>query len=413
MSYHTIFANNNKVFVFGYNEFGQLGLGHNDNQCTPQILELESESEFKSKSDEKPVQIACGGSHTILLMNSGRIFGFGSNKYGQLGLDNFDNQNKPLELTLDGAAKQVACGYYHTAILMENNEIFVFGKYDLFNCGQQKKPRKIILDKKIMQLCCGSASTVLLTESAEILIYRQCDNIAQQLKFDEILDGKLNETIIQIVCGDEYIMLLCQSGNVFVFKYIFCGPSAYSQKYSNIPQLLSLNERVIQIACSNSHYMLITESGNVYGFGCNESGQLGLGHRSHYEYDLQKISLESYATEIACGIDHTIVSTESGKIFVFGGNDYGQLGLGHIDNNNHHHTNHTYTPQLLPLLPLMKSTLLMNNMIKEWSPLNHQNFILSVRSRIFTFLSVNKVYDKLYNLNIPKFVRFEIIKNVV
>lgn len=36
--------------------------------------------------------------------------------------------------------------------------------------------------------------------------------------------------------------------------------------------------------------------------------------------------------EIACGDEHTGVVTERGRVFMFGSNNWGQLGLGHENN---------------------------------------------------------------------------------
>lgn len=36
--------------------------------------------------------------------------------------------------------------------------------------------------------------------------------------------------------------------------------------------------------------------------------------------------------ELACGDEHTAVVTDSGRLFTFGSNEWGQLGLGHANN---------------------------------------------------------------------------------
>ena len=41
---------------------------------------------------------------------------------------------------------------------------------------------------------------------------------------------------------------------------------------------------------------------------------------------------EVVVTNIACGYYHSVVRTAHGRVYVFGRNDYGQLGLGHREN---------------------------------------------------------------------------------
>ncbi|TTI76906.1 putative E3 ubiquitin-protein ligase HERC4 [Bagarius yarrelli] len=72
------------VFSWGQNRFGQLGLGK-EGPCvlTPQIIQSLQGIPF--------AQISAGGAHSFALTMSGAVFGWGRNKFGQLGLnDNTD-----------------------------------------------------------------------------------------------------------------------------------------------------------------------------------------------------------------------------------------------------------------------------------------------------------------------------------
>jgi alpha-tubulin suppressor-like RCC1 family protein len=138
---HTVLANKNKIYVSGYNHYGQLGLGHNENQTSPQLLTLEPEVSqtlsLKGRLDWKltlPSPIACGRYHTIILKvnlvpegaggtrscapkSYHDVLVFGANTYGQLGLGHNENQNKPQLLMQGEEIHQIACGIYHTILL--------------------------------------------------------------------------------------------------------------------------------------------------------------------------------------------------------------------------------------------------------------------------------------------------------
>ena len=55
-------------------------------------------------------EIVCGGYHTIILTENNDVLVFGNNDYGQLGLGHNDNQNKPVLLMNDKQIRQIACG---------------------------------------------------------------------------------------------------------------------------------------------------------------------------------------------------------------------------------------------------------------------------------------------------------------
>ena len=83
-----IWRNNGDVLVFGSNLYGQLGLGDNQNRNKPELL----------MTDPEIKQIICGGHHTMIWRNNGDVLVFGYNEEGQLGLGDNQNRNKPVFL---------------------------------------------------------------------------------------------------------------------------------------------------------------------------------------------------------------------------------------------------------------------------------------------------------------------------
>lgn len=69
-----------KVFSWGQNRYGQLGLGTSGQSiATPQVIQSLQGIPF--------AQISAGGAHSFALTVSGAVFGWGRNKFGQLGLN--------------------------------------------------------------------------------------------------------------------------------------------------------------------------------------------------------------------------------------------------------------------------------------------------------------------------------------
>ena len=103
-------------------------------------------------------QIVCGGFHSFILKESGELFAFGYNDYGQLGLGDNNNRNEPTLLMIDKQIRQVVCGWaHHTFILKESGELIAFGNN---YCGQlglgdnksRNKPTLLMTDNNIVSI---------------------------------------------------------------------------------------------------------------------------------------------------------------------------------------------------------------------------------------------------------------------
>ena len=87
--------------------------------------------------------------------------------------------------------------------------------------------------------------------------------------------------------------------------------------------------QVVLIACGDEHTAVVTETGRLFTFGSNEWGQLGLGHNNNViKPSCVKTLKPDLVTAVACGRHHTIVAMQSGVVFAMGSNSEGQLGVG-------------------------------------------------------------------------------------
>ncbi|XP_076287336.1 MYC binding protein highwire isoform X6 [Lasioglossum baleicum] len=89
-----------------------------------------------SISSESPVvQVSCGLHHTVILLQNGEVYTFGSNVYGQLGVGDLVAHAGPVQVKISGIATQVAAGSNHTVVLTSKGEVYTFGAYQKGQLG--------------------------------------------------------------------------------------------------------------------------------------------------------------------------------------------------------------------------------------------------------------------------------------
>ena len=81
--------------------------------------------QIKVESLKGITQIDCGMDFTITLDKNGKLYSWGSNRYGQLGMtqSNIMKHNLPAQMTLPHGAGRVvdfSCGEDHSAFLIEH-----------------------------------------------------------------------------------------------------------------------------------------------------------------------------------------------------------------------------------------------------------------------------------------------------
>lgn len=279
-----------RVYVFGSNDWGQLGLGHKKPSNKPSFI--------KTLKPEKITVIGCGRTHSVAYSESGKLFSFGGNEDGQLGHGDKQNEVTPkqIESLPSIKVKQISCGAYHTAILTEDGDVYTWGL--------------------------NSEGQIGFGEDEE-----ECST-PQLLKFDD--------EVISISCGYYHTAVVTRSGMLYTFGEDEMGKLGLSGSQLNDttrPQpvaTLDEGDKYSQVSCGAGHTVAITKKGKCYSWGDGSHGQLGHGTRVQEVSCPKQIDSLSSArvTGVSCGDSHTAVATDNGKIYTFGDGRYGKLGQG-------------------------------------------------------------------------------------
>nr|XP_030690770.1 X-linked retinitis pigmentosa GTPase regulator isoform X13 [Globicephala melas] len=303
-------------------------------------------SKFWFKNDI-PIYLSCGDEHTAIITGNNKLFMFGSNNWGQLGLGSKSTVNKPTcvkALKLE-KMKFAACGRNHTLVSTEGGKVYAAGGNTEGQLGlgdtEERNTFHLISfftsQHKIKQLSAGSNTSAALTEDGELFMWG--DNSEGQIGLQNITSicvphqVTIGKPISWISCGYYHSAFVTTEGELYTFGEPEYGKLGLPEKLlinHKVPQLVpGIPQKVIQVACGGGHTVALTEKA-VYTFGLGQFGQLGLGTFIFETSEPKAIEniKDQKISYVCCGENHTALITDLGLMYTFGDSRHGKLGLG-------------------------------------------------------------------------------------
>lgn len=111
------------LYMWGSNEYGQLGITHG--HTTWHTIDRSSPNQVTSGTGSF-IHISSSGKHSAAIDSENRLYMWGYNNYGQLGVGNIANRSSPTQVP--GSWSQVETGYDTTYALTTDNQLFAWGR---------------------------------------------------------------------------------------------------------------------------------------------------------------------------------------------------------------------------------------------------------------------------------------------
>eukprot|EP00466_Bigelowiella_natans_P006189 jgi/Bigna1/44460/e_gw1.96.25.1 len=157
------------LYSWGAGYHGQLGLEAKRKKCEMIPVQI--------NFNEAVIQISCGGFHTGLLTEQGKVYTWGDGEKGQLGnLDAKDRMHATPHLVEDLDTKWIAAGATATSCVTVEGEMWLWGFGESFHPKGTSnivyKPVKVkhFVDKgeTVVQVGIGQSHIVVLTEGGDV-----------------------------------------------------------------------------------------------------------------------------------------------------------------------------------------------------------------------------------------------------
>ncbi|KAL6055024.1 Tyrosine-protein kinase [Balamuthia mandrillaris] len=361
-------ANNHKIMgetktmVFGNGAGGRLGLGEVEGGSVwePTLV--------RSLGPMKIVQVAAGGTFSMVLTEMGSVYWF-----GQLGgwKKGVLQSSKPLLRSLSprplaGSDRfrtiQIAAGHSFGIVLTEKGELYGWGQGRNGELGTGKKedlcelPKRIetlaamLPSNKVVKLRAAFSHSLALLENGQVYSWGRQDDYklgwsAEDYEKKDRLPKPValfNVPILDFAVGGRHSLFLDGNGKVYSCGNHVCAGHPKDQTTDTRgaaviePRLVqSLKETYVRrVGAGAAHSFAVTDT-EVYSFGENAGGsprevkgQLGRDGDSEPQMVEVLSTPKIRVAEVSGGDYHSIALTEGGEIYSFGGCEDGRLGHG-------------------------------------------------------------------------------------
>ena len=112
------------------------------------------------------------------------------------------------------------------------------------------------------------------------------------------------------------------------------GPLTCNSGYAcaTSPLQVGTDTKWVAIAAGANHNMAVKSDGTLWGWGDNTWGQVGVSSPATVTTPTQipQVATGTYWTDVFAAANHTIAVRNDGTLYVWGYNNYGQLGDGTI-----------------------------------------------------------------------------------
>ena len=307
-----ILLNTGKVLTVGVDAYGILGTGTIGTDATNIETSPVAVNTTGGYNGSNVVAVSSTSTSSLILLNTGKVLGFGTNDFGQLGngtggnFGDYGASPAAVSTTVDyngSNAIAITAGERHSMILLNTGKVLSFGSNSFGKLGD--------------------GTTINRTSPIAV-------STASNVGYD-------GSNAIAVATGYNHSLILLNTGKVLSF-----GSNTYGRlgDGTNNPRTLPVavdsqnsdydGSNAIEIAAGEQHSMILLNTGKVLSFGYNLYGQLGDNSTTNrlipVEVDSQNNSFYDGSMQLQFLVTISNNFIKYRKVLSFGYNLYGQLG---------------------------------------------------------------------------------------
>mmetsp|Transcript_1709 Transcript_1709/g.2533 ORF Transcript_1709/g.2533 Transcript_1709/m.2533 type:complete len:420 (+) Transcript_1709:81-1340(+) len=217
-SHHTAFlTRDHEVYVCGESEYGRLGTGSLGDALIPEPLDI-----FEDLGVAEIRRLSVGQAFTLAACADGRVYGWGRNDQGQLGLggglqmDVYNMEEVPtLVEALEGErVVEVACGKHHAAAVTDGGQLYMWGMKRVLEPQLMTE----LSDIHVKKAYCGDNFTYALSDKGHLYSFGKGGSRSlghgdkKTYPQPTLVEAMKDKKVISMSCGHRHVAALVDDG---------------------------------------------------------------------------------------------------------------------------------------------------------------------------------------------------------
>ena len=321
----------NSVWAWGYNGYGQLGIGNTTQMSAPQTV-----------TGMGPAAAMAGGtSHTLALALDGTVWAWGANNNGQLGDGTTTQRTSPVQVSGLAGVIAIAAGNSHSLAIKSDGTVWAWGLNGDGQLGdgtttQRTTPVMVSsLSGTFVAVAGGAFHSLALRADGTVWSWGRNSN-------GQLGDGTTTtprttpvqvsslSSISAIAAGAYHSLALKSDATLWAWGYNLngqLGDGTTTQRTA--PVAVGALSGTTAIAAGDSFSAAIGPDSTVRSWGLNSDGQLGDGTTTQRTTPVGTAGL-SAVIALAAGGAHALAVTSDGSVWAWGNNANGEVGDGTV-----------------------------------------------------------------------------------